>query len=97
MMITLVLLLYIKYYATSINKPFPTTTGNQSSMQFQFPPFNVKENNHSSLSNTGKGRKSSHNNGKCNFFFFLEDMHGVLYSLLKPFLSGWVYAKYLFA
>ncbi|KAM8703188.1 hypothetical protein ACLKA7_007897 [Drosophila subpalustris] len=37
-------------------------SGNQSSMQFQFPPFIVKENNHSSLSNTGKGRKASHNN-----------------------------------
>jgi len=44
------------------------TTGNQSSMQFQFPPFNLKENNHLSSSthrDTGKGRKSSHNNGKC--------------------------------
>ncbi|KAH8309670.1 hypothetical protein KR044_011530, partial [Drosophila immigrans] len=41
-------------------------SGNQSSMQFQFPPFNVKENNISSLSNTGKGPKISHNNGKHN-------------------------------
>ncbi|XP_034111954.1 YTH domain-containing family protein isoform X1 [Drosophila albomicans] len=37
-------------------------SGNQSSMQFQFPPFNVKENNITSLSHTGKGRKTSHNN-----------------------------------
>ncbi|KAH8358882.1 hypothetical protein KR093_003030, partial [Drosophila rubida] len=35
---------------------------NQSSMQFQFPPFNVKENNISSLNNSGKGRKISQNN-----------------------------------
>ncbi|KAH8417289.1 hypothetical protein KR222_008011, partial [Zaprionus bogoriensis] len=35
---------------------------NQSSMQFQFPPFYIKENNSSSLNATGKGRKASHNN-----------------------------------
>lgn len=38
--------------------------GTQSSMQFQFPPFYIKENNNSSLNITGKGRKTSHNNGK---------------------------------
>lgn len=40
--------------------------GTQSSMQFQFPPFYIKENNNSSLNITGKGRKTSHNNGKYN-------------------------------
>ncbi|XP_064546989.1 YTH domain-containing family protein isoform X4 [Drosophila montana] len=37
------------------------SSGIQSSMQFQFPPFNVKENNRLSLSNAGKGRRTSHN------------------------------------
>lgn len=37
--------------------------GTQSSMQFQFPPFYIKENNNSSSNITGKGRKTSHNNG----------------------------------
>ncbi|XP_043070289.1 YTH domain-containing family protein [Drosophila grimshawi] len=36
-------------------------SGTQSSMQFQFPPFNVKENNSLPLGNVGKGRKTSHN------------------------------------
>ncbi|KRG00718.1 YTH domain-containing family protein isoform X1 [Drosophila mojavensis] len=39
-------------------------SGNQGSMQFQFPPFNVKENNSLPLTNAGKGRKSSHNDTK---------------------------------
>lgn len=53
--------------------PAPTAythPGNDNSMQFQYPPFNFKENCNTPWNNMNKGRKANANHGMYSSYFF---------------------------